>query len=109
MGVFSRRYADPSKYASRGSTLSALTVNECVDSSVEMTHKHTARGKRNEKSQKRRKYFHDTFLFIFSPNVKVKVKAAFSTFNAHQQPSSFHIFVFFFSLLWSKHVGFSLQ
>jgi hypothetical protein len=30
MGVFNRRYADPLKYASRGSTLIASTAVDCI-------------------------------------------------------------------------------
>lgn len=45
MGVFKRRYADPLKYASRGSTLSADDDDDCVDISKEIIKKFTAKEK----------------------------------------------------------------
>jgi hypothetical protein len=41
MGVFSRRYADPLKYASRGSTLNA--DDDCADISEKIIQKFTAK------------------------------------------------------------------
>lgn len=63
MGVLSRRYADPLKYASRGSTLNALTVNDCVDSSVKIAHKHTAEHESENEREEKAKMTKIIFVF----------------------------------------------
>ena len=45
IGVLRRRYADPLKYASRGSTLSADDDDDCADISKEIIKKFTAKEK----------------------------------------------------------------
>lgn len=45
IGVLRRRYADPLKYASRGSTLSADDEDDCADISKEIIKKFTAKEK----------------------------------------------------------------
>lgn len=60
MGVLSRRYADPLKYASRGSTLSAtVDDDDCADISKKIILKFTAK----ERKLTKKKYFLRSLIF----------------------------------------------
>jgi hypothetical protein len=85
MGVLRRRYADPLKYASRGSTLSAAVDDDddCADISKKIIQKFTAKG---DDERERRKL------------IKI-LKIIPSTFEV----TDFLIFFFFFLSTFSFH------